>query len=112
MKEHMAIATEIQRQLNWEGKAVVWSWGAREYMAMPETKRFGDYMLAGLKFRVSGRLFKGNVIVWLTAADTYTVELGNFSRKKMEFVTKKKVENVYCDELAYTVDRLVETPEN
>lgn len=106
---NMEIAKTILDQLGWQGQAVIWSWGARDYAAMNEQERFGDQMLGGLKFKVSGARYKGSVIVWLVANDTYTVEFGHFSRKKMEFVTKDKIENVYCDELAVRIDERVES---
>jgi hypothetical protein len=41
------------------------------------------------------------VRVTLTPADTYTVEFMNFSSRKLECSTLKKVDDVYCDMLAY-----------
>ena len=60
-----------------------------------------------LKLRVSGLLHKGWVIISLDEGrDLYEVRLLNLKDN-----VKKVVNEVYCDELGYTIDTLVERPE-
>jgi len=111
-EQTIQIASTIREQLNWSGPQVVWSWGAHQWIAMGENKREDNAMLGGLKFKVNGRLFKGWVIVWLRADDTYSIELGKFNARKAEWTTVKLINDIYCDYLATAVDELVETPNN
>ncbi len=108
------IANTIKQQiLAVGGNATLGSWGAHEFAAMPEEKRDGVLMRGGLRFKVTGRLFKGYVTVFLAADDTYTVQLVKPARRPYHLHPAKLVEEiggVYWDNLAWVIDSHVETP--
>lgn len=109
MNEQMEIAIIIHRQISTaRGKYVPELWRFEKAIAMNPQKRFGGYMKGGLKFHVSGCLYTGWIIVWLTGSDDYTVEFGKV--RKGEWVTTETVDTVYADMLTDVIDRRVETP--
>jgi len=61
----------------------------------------------GLLFKVNGALHKGFVCITLGWNDTYTVTLLNNQYN----LTQEPITDIYCDELQYRVDILVETKE-
>lgn len=110
MSEHMNIANTILAQLKAgadsygnRGIHLMMCWGAREFVAMPATKEHDG----ALRFRVSGALHKGLVLVkYHRCPDLYTIEIGRVV--KGEWRVKKTVERVYCDQLADLIDNCVE----
>lgn len=96
------IAETINQQLNWAGLPVRWSWGIHALKALPPK----DGMRGGLQFAVNGAKHKGHVRVWLTGGDDYTIELGTL---RGSFNVSYSVDGIYCDELATTIDGMVET---
>ena len=101
MSEHMQVAQTIKEQLYVGGLMKVGSWGTHQFIALTPTKHY----TGGLRFKVSGRLFRGLVQVLLMPNDTYTVEL--IQRRTYE--VKERREDIYCDMLTEVIDRLVET---
>jgi hypothetical protein len=77
----------------------VWlmSWGART---------FENYNNTALSFRVSGRHFKGNVIITLSFDDTYSVTLAS-----TQWNEKERFTNVYVDQLSELLDCKIERTE-
>lgn len=103
------IATTIRDQIAAPGVQIMWSWGAKEFVALPEVKQLdGRLQLGGLQFRVNGRLFKGIVMVSLMGNDTYTVRFCKMYKGRLN--CKKVYEEVFCDQLTEIIDRFVETP--
>lgn len=132
MTEAQGYAEEIRRQLYWakeNGFPIAWSWGMNKFVCsgdpllldMENGSIFEREARAWLGFNVSGRIHKGLVYVILTGSDDYTILLVVKRRKKMPnmncvqfrsyYEVVSETEGIYCDELARTVDRLVETPE-
>jgi hypothetical protein len=99
MSEEQLIALEIRKQLFMHGAPIVWSWGARDWQALVAYENFRG----GLRFRVSGALFKGIVEVRLTGADLYDVHL---IRGKS---CKQIADGIYFDQLTEVIDHAVET---
>lgn len=105
----MSVPQVIQQQMLSMGRSVVWSWGAHAYKGLGPNvlaEDFGSH-LGALVFKVQGHLFKGHVSVVLMPNDTYTVHFG--SLRKGRFVSKEKMEDVYCDMLLSVIDSRVET---
>lgn len=71
------------------------AWGARHFVALPESKEFQG----GLRFRVSGLKFQGLVQIELRWVDDYTITFINDAG-----VAGKVVECVYCDMLVEVID--------
>lgn len=79
-------------------KIVIWSWGFRNPIVIEN----------GLKFRVSGFLFKGWVhIIYNQGADLFDIKLITVND-----VEKKSMEGIYFDELIRVIDDNVERVEN
>ena len=97
------IANEINKQLNWLGLPVRWSWGIHAEQALPAINGFRG----GLQAKVNGAKFKGHLRIWLTGSDDYTIQLG--SLRAGVFTVKKTMEGVYCDQLAELIDSTIET---
>jgi hypothetical protein len=94
MATYLGIVSEIRRQLYAGGTVKVMSWGAHAWAALDEYT---------LRFRVTGRLFRGAVTVHLTGMDDYTVQL-----LKMNGTVVKTITGVYCDNLTEVIDNAVE----
>lgn len=106
-QDHMEVAETIRQQIMASGIVIPASWGMRQLIAMNRMERFGINMRGGLKFRVSGRLHKGFVVVWLTGSDDYTVELAKMVNGT--FKTVSRLHGVYFDNLVDVIDGRVET---
>jgi hypothetical protein len=75
-------------------KTWLMSWGART---------FQNYDNKALIFRVSGRHFKGNVIITLSFDDTYSVTFAS-----TQWNEKERFTNVYVDQLTELLDCKIE----
>ena len=96
------IAKTIQQQINYGGKNIVWSWGARGYVCGVDNNDE-----AYLQFRVSGFLHKGLVRVTLNEGkDLYTVQ--TLKVKGGIAIAIKTVTDVFCEDLTEIIDGLVE----
>jgi hypothetical protein len=97
------------------------AWGSSSLTALPyEYKAHGAdgsrdrSALGGLQFKVRGAKFKGLVNVLLMPNDTYRVELLSRkyttvgSRRVSDWQLKLGLDDVYCDVLMETIDRLIE----
>lgn len=119
-------AQEIKDQLYWvkhNGLPIAWSWGPNKWVfgegkleLSLDGEKFERKSRVWLRFNVSGRIFKGLVYVILTGMDDYTICLVKQKRKKNEFglfdISYTLVDErggILADELAWSVDRLVET---
>ena len=112
-KKHKAMATLNYNFINATARNIYtiiredWripaSWGAREYRA---TAYNGSYEgMAALRFRVSGFIHKGLVVVaYNEGTDLFDVYLTTLAGK-----VKKAITDVYADILTRTIDREVET---
>lgn len=89
------IAQTIINQIKYLDRSALLAWGAKNYVALPESKDFQG----GLTFKVNGLTFKGWVKVELTWLDEYKV---SFINKKAE--VEKSYEGVYCDMLVDIID--------
>jgi hypothetical protein len=74
------------------GNLAMLCWGARQFTDI------GD----GLAFRVSGSKFKGIIEIKLNGLDLYDI------RFLKSHVEKVRINNVFCSELANSIDRIVE----
>lgn len=91
------IATTIYQQLMGQGKIKVWSWGAHAWAVVTN----------GLKFKVQGFKFTGDVTINLMPNDTYTIHF--IKAGKIEFEQSE----VYFDKMVDMIDNHVEfTGEN
>lgn len=94
------IAKTIWQQMTASGGIKVMSWGTHELVDM------GD----GLKIKVNGRKFKGNVIiVYDRASDYYKVLFGKIDRKEHHWALHHQIDDVGCEELVDVIDEFVET---
>jgi len=79
-------------------KTVIWSWGFRNPIIIEN----------GLKFKVSGFLFKGWVNIFYNGgSDLFDIKLITFNG-----VENKSMEGIYFDELIRVIDANVERVEN
>lgn len=91
------VAQVILQQLKASASRRMMCWGTRDFIGMPN----------GLRFRVSGLLHRGYVyVIYAQGSDTYTVQIANI--RKREWIVKKEVTEVYCDNLGDVIDGLVE----
>lgn len=102
----LEIANIILDQIRTADRSALMAWGSNKFIALNEEKIGDKFSLGGVKFNVKGLKYTGTVIVRLMANDTYTVEIGR--PYKLEFKTKAKVDDVYCDTLMDTIDALIE----
>ncbi len=89
------IAQIILNQIKSIDRSALFAWGAKNYVALPESKDFQG----GVIFKVNGLTFKGWVKVELTWLDEYKI---SFINKKAEVI--KSYEGVYCDMLVDIID--------
>lgn len=82
-------------------KNVLFSWGAFYGFRAAIYKD-----MAALKFKVNGRLFKGDVIIAYNENDTYEVYLKN------EDGTRLVKDDVYFDEMSEVIDVAIERGDN
>ena len=98
----LQIAKTIQQQINYGGKNIVWSWGARGYVCGEDNN--GE---AYLQFRVSGFLHNGLVrVTYNEGKDLYTVQTLKVSGGIA--IPKKTHTGVFCEDLTELIDGLVE----
>ena len=98
----MRIANEAARQLlATTPKNILFSWGA--FYGFRATI-YRD--MAALKFRVNGRLFRGDVIIAYNENDTYEIYLQDKSG------TRLVKDDVYFDEMSEVIDVAIERGEN
>ena len=87
---------------------IIWSWGMcrRQYVSNKD----GECM--GFTFKVNGRLHKGWVIVTLNGCDLFDIYLTKPVLKfgSLNTATPTK-SNVYIEDFIYTLDCLIETPQ-
>lgn len=91
-KQSLEIANTIRQQLFGTGTVKVWSWGAHNWVAIPN----------GLLFKVQGFIFKGYVAINLMPDDTYTIKLVKDQKIVKEF------SDVHFDEMVDLIDVNVE----
>jgi hypothetical protein len=91
----MEIAQTIINQIKYCDRWALMAWGARDFVALPESKIFAG----GLRIKVTGLTFKGWVTIQLRWLDDYTLK---FINRKGEVV--KIVEQMYCDQLVEVID--------
>ncbi|WP_027137405.1 hypothetical protein [Gaetbulibacter saemankumensis] len=89
------IAQIILNQIKCIDRSALFAWGAKNYVALPESKDFQG----GVTFKVNGSTFKSWVKVKLTRLDEYKV---SFINKKAE--VEKSCDGVYCDMLVDIID--------
>ncbi|KKM27537.1 hypothetical protein LCGC14_1573760 [marine sediment metagenome] len=94
----MTVARTIHQQIIAQDKMAMFAWGAKNLVG-------GD---DHLKFDVNGLVFKGKVIITLTAMDDYTITFGKVNLKTFEFNVKETAEGVYCDQLIQILDHYIE----
>lgn len=92
------IAQTIIGQIQATDMLALFAYGARNVTAMDN----------GVMFRVNGLKFSGIVKIILTGMDDYTITLGKFIKKTLEFEIKHVEEGVYCDQLVVVLDSLIE----
>lgn len=95
---NMTIASTIYGQIHALDGMAWYAWGSKNPMALKD----------GLQFDVNGLVFKGKVIIKLTAMDDYTITFGRMNRKTFEFDVKETAEGVYCDQLVEILDHYIE----
>lgn len=93
--QSIEIAKTIIQQINYADRSALMAWGAKAFVALPESKEFQG----GVQFKVNGLTFKGWVRVELRWVDDYTISFVN----KMNEV-KHKVEGAFCDMLVPVID--------
>ena len=109
--EHIAIATEIRRQINVGDHWRSARWGSRNWAVINEGDHGKDigYVRAGLAFKVSGtnNVKKGgHVAIYLLGNDTYMVRVLRVHGSKINEVAL--VREVYCDTLGTIIDDILD----
>ena len=105
----MNVPQEIMNQIKTLGRIEMMSWGSHAFKAISDkmlVEDFGSH-LGALSFKVSGRIFSGDVAIVLMPNDTYTVRLGRLVKGR--FNTKQMFDDVYVDNLIDVIDSNVET---
>lgn len=96
--EIMAVVTTIREQLiTLTNSNVLFSWGIQGFVATIFKE------MATLKFRVNGRLFKGNVLICYNTLDYYEIYLSN------ENGSKCICNEAYFDNLSEIIDTAIES---
>jgi hypothetical protein BACCOPRO_01507 len=99
--EIMAVVTTIREQLiTLTNSNVLFSWGIQGFVATI----FNE--MATLKFRVNGRLFKGDVLICYNTLDYYEIYLSN------EDGSKCICNEAYYDNLGDIIDTAIESGTN
>ena len=91
----MEIAKTIIEQINHTDRSALMAWGAKNFLAISESKDFKG----GLAFQVNGLHHKGLVKVCLRWVDDYTIIFINRNREVV-----KSFEGAYCDMLVPAID--------
>ena len=100
----VAIANTVKSQIS---IYALMSMGANKFNWIKETQKYSGGL--SFEFQNTSKIKKGRIHVQLTWSDTYTVVLIGIDWKKEKVF--KIVDDVYCDQLSETLDRLVETDE-
>ena len=100
----IAIANTVKQQIS---IYALMSMGANKFNWIKETQKYSGGL--SFEFQNTSKIKKGRIHVQLTWSDTYTVVLIGIDWKKEKVF--KIVDDVYCDQLSETLDRLVETDE-
>ena len=100
------VAKTIYEQIRAGDFASWFAWGSQSAKVIDEgiIPQLG-FVMGGLSFTVNGLKFQGIVKVFLMADDTYTVQIG---LEGEIFILNETRENIYCDELMFVIDRLIE----
>ena len=98
MTADMTVANTILAQIRGQDRWAMFAYGAKNLVG-------GDDFL---QFDVNGVVFKGKVIIKLTAMDDYTITFGRMNRKTFEFDVKATAEGVYFDQLIEVLDHHIE----
>jgi len=94
----MTVANTIYQQILAQDPWAMGAYGARNLVGGEDR----------LQFDVSGRTFKGKVIITLNAMDLYDITFGRMNRKTFEFDVKTTAEGVYFDQLIGVLDHQIE----
>ena len=100
----IAIANTVKQQIS---IYALMSMGANKFNWIKETKDYSGGL--SFEFQNTSKIKKGRIHIQLTWADVYKVVLIGIDWKKEKVF--KIVDDVYCDQLSETLDRLVETDE-
>ena len=102
--KQIAIANTIKQQIS---IYALMSMGANKFNWIRETKEYSGGL--SFEFQNTSKIKKGRIHIQLTWSDVYKVVLIGIDWKKEKVF--KIVDDVYCDQLSETLDRLVETDE-
>ena len=100
----LAIANTVKSQIS---IYALMSMGANKFNWIKETKDYSGGL--SFEFQNTSKIKKGRIHIQLTWSDVYKVVLIGIDWKKEKVF--KIVDDVYCDQLSETLDRLVETDE-
>jgi len=100
----IAIANTVKQQIS---IYALMSMGANKFNWIKETSKYSGGL--SFEFQNTSKIKKGRIHIQLTWADVYKVVLIGIDWKKEKVF--KIVDDVYCDQLSETLDRLVETDE-
>ena len=100
----VAIAITVKSQIS---IYALMSMGANKFNWIKETSKYSGGL--SFEFQITSKIKKGRIHIQLTWSDVYKVVLIGIDWKKEKVF--KIVDDVYCDQLSETLDRLVETDE-
>ena len=100
----LAIANTVKSQIS---IYALMSMGANKFNWIKETKDYSGGL--SFEFQNTSKIKKGRIHIQLKWSDVYKVVLIGIDWKKEKVF--KIVDDVYCDQLSETLDRLVETDE-
>ena len=100
----IAIANTVKQQIS---IYALMSMGANKFNWIKETQKYSGGL--SFEFQNTSKIKKGRIHIQLTWSDVYKVVLIGIDWKKEKVF--KIVDDVYCDQLSETLDRLVETDE-
>ena len=103
-ERQVAIANTIKQQIS---IYALMSMGANKFNWIKETSKYSGGL--SFEFQNTSKIKKGRIHIQLTWSDVYKVVLIGIDWKKEKVF--KIVDDVYCDQLSETLDRLVETDE-
>lgn len=92
-----SIGREIMRQINTINPIALKSYGAKNFLTFEN----------GIQFDVFGSIFKGRVLITLNPDDLYDIELGRINRKTLQWISVKKVTDIFVEDLVSTLDKLI-----
>lgn len=97
-------ANSIHQQMRYGPNLIIyWSWGTNG-------PKWGyddalGYVAPYLRFRVTGKLFRGVVKIYHEAMDTYAVTFTNLKGVEQ----RERLEGLYCDNFMEVIDKIIET---